>query len=51
MRRNVLVLPILLFFCSCNGISEQKAKAPTRVETEIASVVTGQNSHSSTIPT
>ena len=43
MKQKVLVLPILLFLCSCNGVNEQKAKAPTRVKTEIASVVSGHD--------
>ena len=43
MRRKVLVLPILLFLCSCNGVNEQKTKAPTRVKTEITSVETKKN--------
>ena len=43
MKRKVLVLPILLFLCSCNGVNEQKTKAPTRVKTEITSVETKKN--------
>ena len=43
MKRNVLLLPILLFICACNGINEQKTKAPTRVKTEITSVETKKN--------
>ena len=44
MKGKALVLPFLLLLCGCNGVNEQKAKAPTRVKTEIASVVTGQDS-------
>lgn len=43
MKREMLVLPILLFICSCSDLDEQKAKAPTRVRTEITSLVTGNN--------
>lgn len=37
MKKDILVLSIILLICGCGNVDEQKTKAPIRVKTEIAS--------------
>lgn len=43
MKKGIWVWLTVLIICGCSSVSEQKTKAPIRVETEVVSAVTGEH--------